>query len=907
MPERTLFATPKDLETAAQAAGKFLISLRQTLGQKEAYLNQLVAVEGYVRMRGIAPVGLEPLRGHAAQGVVFVRFTAEALQEAAQIAGQLAAATWEKMRSGDKSQGWLKWKGGGRVQAETAVLRWYESAVQADPTLALIFELGCRDLFRRVLPRAATGEMASHREALEADYFSEACALIKACRNRLRTKHALDVSVGEKVLDHPAWLSNIALDRLPAKELTFDRFGASTREYNLTPGLIGRLYRVLYGEWASAQEKALFEALGKAIGKPEEILDLISGKVSYLGERTAQEVQKILIKRAKELEAGFTRELEELRAFEARAKKEIQALFARYMEGFRDLPKGLSSENLPALRAQIMDALLELQHAISDQLWHLGDLNRKMKTVESGMGQAKALGKMSLEEVVALLLGEKGKAMLCVEEHLLRFYELREALHGEYAQIWERRSRELAAALREEIGKNQAAVKEARRAQEKGGKGVADGHYLEEMIQTWEAELTVLTELESSKGLSKAYAVEQVVTGYVQFMQNVVEPFVVARALENMVRGSLPPSQEMPPHEKRQALDEEEYIALACEAEGGLFTFGGPADKVCQAPSAEALRHRSELSGLCQRRCGRVVSVLGYSCRGVDYLTTRLGDAVKARQIRNRFTTALAGVARRAGAFLLKETDEGGVFWFGENSRELYERWYKESSGGEGIKLRHSLAVGKETGMAAHAESGRIAVACATEMLLFSEKFIKEHFPLFREWFKETPEWKGLPQGVPYNALPVELKRLFRVGIGLVSGLPGKDLAFGTNALGDADLLGSALSDAVLLSRLQGMDAEQGVRSSILSDENTVLNLLLGLERFTLEEHGKVITAEVVGAKLRRIGYCLFGPSGGGARVLLTEKEETLEVDPLGGLKARGGERTKVLYQIQPIETQAKK
>jgi hypothetical protein len=67
------------------------------------------------------------------------------------------------------------------------------------------------------------------------------------------------------------------------------------------------------------------------------------------------------------------------------------------------------------------------------------------------------------------------------------------------------------------------------------------------------------------------------------------------------------------------------------------------------------------------------------------------------------------------------------------------------------------------------------------------------------------------------------------------------------------------------------------------------------------------MTAEVVGAKLRRIGYCLFGPSGGGARVLLTEKEETLEVDPLGGLKARGGERTKVLYQIQPIETQAKK
>lgn len=209
--------------------------------------------------------------------------------------------------------------------------------------------------------------------------------------------------------------------------------------------------------------------------------------------------------------------------------------------------------------------------------------------------------------------------------------------------------------------------------------------------------------------------------------------------------------------------------------------------------------------------------------------------------------------------------------------------------------------------MAAHAESGRIAVACATEMLLFSEKFIKEHFPLFREWFKETPEWKGLPQGVPYNALPIELKRLFRVGIGLVSGLPGKDLAFGPNALGDGDLLGSALSDAVLLSRLQGMDAEQGVRSSILSDENTVLNLLLGLERFTLEEHGKVMTAEVVGAKLRRIGYCLFGPSGGGARVLLTEKEEILEVDPLGGLKARGGERTKVLYQIQPIETQSKK
>jgi class 3 adenylate cyclase len=636
-------------------------------------------------------------------------------------------------------------------------------------------------------------------------------------------------------------------------------------------------------------------------------LTVIAGKMSSLGERTAQEVQRVLARRAKELETGYTRELEELRAFEARVKKDIQALVTRATEGFRDLPKAVNSENLPAARAQIIDSLLELERALSEQFWHLGDLDRKMKAAESSLGGAKALGKMSIEELAALLIGEKGKAMLSVEEHLLRFYELRETLKGEYAQIWARKSKELAAALREEIGKNQAAVKEARRTIEKDGKGTSDRLYLEEMVRAWEAELTVLSEMESSKGLAKAYAVEQVVTGYVQFMQNIIEPFVIAKALEAMVRASLPPAQDLPPHEKRQALDEEQYLTLACEAEGGLFTFGGASDRVCQAPSAEALRHRKELSGLCQRRCGRVVTVLAYSIRGTDYLTTRLGDAAKARQIRNRFASAMVGAGRRAGAFLLKETEEGGIFWFGESSRELYERGYKESGGGEGTRLRHLLAIGKDIEIAADSGSGRNAIACATEMLLHSERFIKEHFALFKEWFKETPEWKGLPEGVPYNALPLELKRLFRVGIGLASGLPGKDLAFGSNAFGDPDLLGVALSDAVLLSRLQGLDAEQGLRSTVLADECTILNLALNLEHFTLEEHGRAFLCEALGAKMRRIGYCLFGPTGGGARVLLTEKEETLELDPLGSLRAKGGERTKVLYQVQPIESLTKK
>jgi class 3 adenylate cyclase len=417
----------------------------------------------------------------------------------------------------------------------------------------------------------------------------------------------------------------------------------------------------------------------------------------------------------------------------------------------------------------------------------------------------------------------------------------------------------------------------------------------------------MLSELESSKGLTKAYAVEQVVTGYVQFMQNVIESFVVGKAFEGMVKAVLPPTPDQPPHLRRQALDEEAYLALTCEIEGGLFTFGGSADKVFQPPSGEALRRRSELSGLCQRRCGRVITVLAYTCRGVDYLTTKLGDAAKARQIRNRFAASVAGAGRRAGAFLVKETDEGGIFWFGENSRDLYDRWYKETGGGEGARLRHSLALGKEMELAGHVESARNAIVCALEVVLHTEAFIKEHFALFKEWFKDTAEWKGLPQGVPYNALPVELKRLFRVGIGIASGVPGKELAFGPNGMGDADLLGVALSDAVLLSRLQGVDADQALRSSILAEENTVLNFTLGLERFTPEERGKTLLAETVGARIRRIGYCLFAPAGGGARVLLTDKEETLEVDPQWGLKAKGGERTKVLYQIQTIEALPKK
>ena len=112
-------------------------------------------------------------------------------------------------------------------------------------------------------------------------------------------------------------------------------------------------------------------------------------------------------------------------------------------------------------------------------------------------------------------------------------------------------------------------------------------------------------------------------------------------------------------------------------------------------------------------------------------------------------------------------------------------------------------------------------------MVLKAEEFIRANFMHYREWFAEITERTLEVEGVTYALLPPEFKSLFRIGIGLATGIPDRDVVIAANSYGDPDLVGPIMADGHLYS----MERQPG-RSVIIADLPTYINLLLNIENF---------------------------------------------------------------------------
>lgn len=224
------------------------------------------------------------------------------------------------------------------------------------------------------------------------------------------------------------------------------------------------------------------------------------------------------------------------------------------------------------------------------------------------------------------------------------------------------------------------------------------------------------------------------------------------------------------------------------------------------------------------RKC---VTILVYDIRGSSYMGIRLNDAVKEQRIKSKFATEMAQVVKKYDGFLLKDTGDGGLVWFAENSGSLYNYLYTESVTGKGTKLRYSICSGGECDIIPATDAARRAILCARDMVVRAEEFVRANFVHYREWFADVAERTLELDGITYALLPPEFKSLFRIGVGIASGVPDRDVIFATNSYGDPDLVGPVLSDAHLYSR-----ERQPGRSVIICDLPTLTNLILNVENF---------------------------------------------------------------------------
>lgn len=224
------------------------------------------------------------------------------------------------------------------------------------------------------------------------------------------------------------------------------------------------------------------------------------------------------------------------------------------------------------------------------------------------------------------------------------------------------------------------------------------------------------------------------------------------------------------------------------------------------------------------RKC---ITMLVYDIRGSSYMGIKLHNALKEQKIKYKFAKEMSDIVRRYKGFLLKDTGDGGIVWFAENSGSLYDYLYAESITGKGMKLRYSIFSGAEFELIPAIDSTKRAILCARDMILKAEEFIRANFMHYREWFAEITERTMEVEGVTYALLPPEFKSLFRIGVGIASGVPDKDVVIAANSFGDPDLIGPILADANLYS----LERQPG-RSVMICDLPSFINLMLNIENF---------------------------------------------------------------------------
>ncbi len=474
----------------------------------------------------------------------------------------------------------------------------------------------------------------------------------------------------------------------------------------------------------------------------------------------------------------MTEELRMIDMYSQRLKEQLPNLYAEFNAGLKEILENYveKGENIESITQRTSNLFARIERLFLGNVYHLKDYERRKKEIQQILKQEEDF-KYTMDKK----LWDRGRATLELFEEYLFFNRFGDLTPNEEKLFF----RSVISAF-------------------------------EEMHRQKSIDLPLLGRFEKKSLLGAELDLPALKEAYHSFMKQVLVPDCLGQRLFDLVL-CLPPGRNEP---KRAVIDLANFTHFSLEGNEVLrlrrSTDDYPADLVNFIESL--------------RKC---ITVLVYDIRGSSYMGIKLHNAIKEQRIKCKFAREMAGVAKKYGGFLLKDTGDGGIVWFGENSDSLYNHLYTESITAKGTNLRYSIFSGADFELIPAHDSAKRACLCARDMVIKAEEFIKANYMYYREWFADVTERTMEVDGVTYALLPPEFRSLFRIGIGIASGLPGKDVVIGANSFGDPDLVGPILADAHLYS----MERQPG-RSVIICDLPTFINLMLNIEsfEFPLEE-----------------------------------------------------------------------
>lgn len=295
---------------------------------------------------------------------------------------------------------------------------------------------------------------------------------------------------------------------------------------------------------------------------------------------------------------------------------------------------------------------------------------------------------------------------------------------------------------------------------------------------------------------------ESVIDWFIKTYNEIFLPTVIELIFEDMVK--------IFPETENESLEEARWIGLLARKDNPPTVYF--------IPEIDRTLSRGEKI---VKDCLKTVSVMVYDIRGSSIMGKKLLNAEMEDQIRNEFQLELLKAVEDTGGFFVKDTGDGGIVLFSEESSDFNFRGIS-MAGGKGKKIEN-----EEIKLKASTDSASRAISCSRKMLEYSERFVRKNLTRYQEWFKDF-DVKGIDfGGITYERLPPEYRKIFQIGIGIASGKPGEDIYLGKNVLGRLDLTGNLVRRANMYSTVHHPD-----RSVILIGTSTMFNFLLNVGSF---------------------------------------------------------------------------
>ena len=517
-----------------------------------------------------------------------------------------------------------------------------------------------------------------------------------------------------------------------------------------------------------------FERLA-AINMKEALKKIPSIYINYLSVDSYMKIIKKIASGMREMKNKFEEETKNIDLYTLRLKEQMQELYLETTEGLRaivesEVEKGA---DVGIITEKISNLFSRLDRLFLGNIYHLRDYQKRKKEIQLFLKQEEESGYDGAEKI----LDKKKKIAELYDEYM--FFNNFGPLNKDEDKVF-----------------SKILIQEC-----------------EQLYRQKSQDLSILQKFEKKGLLSVQLEFEAIKEAYDLFMKRIIIPNYLGQCFLDIVN-YLPPASDEPP---RVINDIANLNIFAFEGKNILnLVKNGRNYPKGVAEFIETLR--------------KCITILIYDIRGSSYMGIKLHDAIKEQKIKYKFAREMAKIVKKYDGFLLKDTGDGGLVWFSENSGSLYKHLYTESITGKGMKLRHSIFSGAEFDLIPALDAAKRAILCARDMVLRAEEFIRANFMHYREWFADVAERTLELDGITYALLPPEFKSLFRIGIGIASGIPDRDVVLAANSYGDPDLFGPVLSDAHLYS----MERQPG-RSVIICDLPTIINLILNIENFEYE------------------------------------------------------------------------